>query len=700
MKNLNDEIYLFFEDVAEAAGLSYASLRVLCSRGMAQWQTTTDPADRRRSLIRYNTLSSKYQEFFKAKYTNGLEPAKFLFLAPAKQECTLLDHLLEAYEEYQGFLKYYTSVTAADDRKTQKTRKYLARAAACMSAIHIYYSQNNISISNRKPIIEVSEYLMNEKESLWPKPYSYMKCSVRHIQESLKSLADGASIDEVICQPRMGNENRMGESHAYIKGAVARIITSGKNPTTAEVVRKVQYLCTREELGKPSESTIYKYVAEMKSITALQRFGEANKASQNQRFSIPSTRAMYTGDCWEMDGTRVQIQPFKTVSSSGVENQLAYLYIVAVRDVYSGAYLGWSFGVAESGLMYREALKMAVSLSGYLPYELRHDRFPGHNSDDIERLFESLTNRGVKLTKTSTATGKAAVERAFGTLQSVFESDRKEWVGQGIRSSRDYARPTAEYLAKTHKELKSEGFTWEEAWRVENEVVMTYNYTPYSLYSKKYRTITQSPIELHDADTDRPNVIKVETYDVADLFWATRKITIRNYAINIEVNRTSYTYMLTDEKYYNIIRNHSAVLVKFDASDMSEVMLFDSLYNSFLDTAKEFTKPNLYGPNADFGIMAEEKAKQKALKQRLNTDLASVQSACDDDVLSIQIAHLIPKANAELAEQSAMANYWRNTVPVQTLPYEKPKRQSAPSPVERAGVRSAGNPMDDILNQL
>jgi hypothetical protein len=706
MKLIDGEIYLFFEDVAEACGLTYASLRTLCSRGMAQWQTTADPADRRRSLIRYNTLSSKYQEYFKTKYTSGIEPIRFIGLAPVKKESTLLDNVLDAYEDYQSFLRYYNNVTAADERKTQKARKYLARAASCMSAIHIYYSQNNISPSNRKPIIEVSNYLMEEKESLWPKPYGYMKCSVRHIQESLKALQEGASIDEVISQPRVGNENRMGESHAYIKGAVARIITSGKNPTIAEVARKVQYLCTIEDKGKPSESTIYKYVADMKAITSLQRFGEANKASQNQRFSTPSARAEFAGDCWEMDGTRVQIQPFKTVSSSGAENQLAYLYIVAIRDVYSGAYLGWSFGVAESGLMYREALKMAVSLAGYLPYELRHDKFPGHNSDEMERLFESLTSRGVKLTKTSTATGKAAVERAFGTLQSVFESDRREWVGQGIRSSRDYARPTAEYLAKTHKQLKSEGFTWEEAWRVENEVVMTYNYTPISLYSKKYRTITQSPIELHDADTDRPNVIKVETYDIADLFWATRKISIRNYALNLEVNRTSYTYMLTDEKYYDIIRNHTSVLVKFDASDMSEVMIFDALYNTYLNSVTEFAKPNLYGPNADFGIMAVEKEKQKALKQKLNAELQQVKSACEDDVLSIQIAHLIPKANAELAEQSAMANYWRNTVPVETLPYAKPSRKAK---VETQCIASnstvtersrSGNSMEDILNQL
>jgi hypothetical protein len=708
MKEINGEIYLEISEIEGGCDLPAASIRVLLSRGMANWQYIKDPEDRRRSLIRYSTLSTKYQNTLKAKYWSGAEPIQAIqYMKPEADTSAIVEAVIEAYENYHFYQQYYQHVTAADDRKTQKARKYLARAASCMSAIHIYYSQNNISPSNRKPIIEVSEYLMDEKEHLFPKPYGYMKCSVRHIQESLKALQDGASIDEVITQPRVGNENRLGESHAYIKGAVARMLTTGKNPTVADVVRKVQYLCSREQLGSPSESTIYKYVGELKSITNLQRFGDANKASQNSRFSIPTARAMYAGDCWEMDGTRVQIQPFVTssgasVTSSGVEKssgtQLQYLYIVAVRDVYSGAYLGWSFGVAESGLMYREALKMATTLAGYLPYELRHDRFPGHNSDEMERLFEAIANRGVKLTKTSTATGKAAVERAFGTLQSVFEADRREWVGQGIRSSRDHARPTAEYLAKTHKQLKSEGFTWEEAWRVENEVMMTYNYTPMSLYSKKYRNITQSPLELHDQDSDKPNTIKIENYDIADLFWATRKITIRNYAVTVEVNRNQHTYMLTDERYYNIILNHQAVLVKFDAADMSSVMLFDALYATFLDTATEFDKPNLYGPNADFATMATEKAKQKALKQKLNAELAQVQAACTDDILGIQIGHLMPKANAELAETSAMANYWRNTVPVavNATPKQKQKKASPESPQRHIKADA----LSDILNQM
>jgi hypothetical protein len=702
MKIIGGEIYVTLEQVCDACGLSYSALRVMLTRGSVHWQTAKDPEDLRRTLILYKVMLPKYRKLISNFYCQGLEPAEWLchFERSREAETGIVDTIKTAYHNHASYLRYYASAQGADERKTQKTRKYLARAASCMAAIHIYYNQNNLSLSDRKPIKEVSEYLTEEKDILFPKGYSYMKCSVRHIHEALKQLAAGTPIDEVITQPRIGNENRLGEDHAYIKGAVARMLTSGKNPTVADIVRKVQFLAAREEKRKPSVSTIYNYVAEMRNITTLQRYGSDTKAAAALRFSIPTAKAMYSGDCWEMDGTRVQLQPFTVETHNNASvSKIQYLYIVAVRDVYSGAFLGWSFGLSESFSMYSDALKMATTLAGYLPHELRHDRFPGHNSDQCERLFEALRDKGCKLTKTSVASGKVHLERAFGTLQGVFESDRHTWVGQGIKSSRNYARPTADYLARVHKSLKSDGFGWEDAWRQENEVVMTYNYTPLSIYSKRYRSITQSPIELHDNDTERPNVIPVESWDISELFWATRKVSIRNYAVSVEVNRKQYTYMLTDEKYYNIIREHSAVLVRFDTSDMSEVMLFDSLYGTFLNTVQVFEAPQLYGANPEYGKLAAEKAKQKALKQRLNAELAEVTAACDDDILGISISHMIPKQNAELAETSAMAAYWRNTVPVsvETL-NEKTQKQKTPK-----SQYSNLNPQDsiqDILNQL
>lgn len=699
MRIIDTEIWLDMQEVETGCNLSYGSLKVMISRNSSNWQAIKDPEDQRRTLIRYKTLAAKYRRLLKEFYWSGLEPQEFIKQKPDCQS-SLFSYVQEAYENYQTYLRFYSSESGADERKTRKIQKYLAKAASCMAAIHVYYCHHNLSVKNRKPLIELSEILKKQKKTLFPSPYGYMKTSVRHLQEALKLMDEGTPPDEIITRPRVGNENRMGKDHGFIKGAVARLLTTGKNPTIAEVARKIQYAATLEGFQKPSESTIRSYVAEMQSIIALERFGDSAKAAHRYRSSIKLARAMYAGDCWEMDGTRVQLQPFKNENTSSLG---AYLYIVAVRDVYSGAFLGWSFSINESGQLYTDALKMAVSLEGYLPYELRYDRFPGHNSDNIERLFDGLKDKGVKLTKTSSATGKAHVERGFGTLQQVFESDRKEWVGQGIKSSRDYARPTPEYLQKVNKQLRAENFDFDAAWQLENEVLMTYNHCPLNIYSKKFKDIDQSPLQLLSSETERPNIIQIENYDIAELFWPTRQIKIRNFQINTEVNRTQYTYSLTDERYYHLVRRLDSVLLRFEPSDMSEVMLFHPMTGAFLDTVQQFEAIQLYGPDAQYDRLAEEKAKVKALRSRMKEEVQEIQSGCDVDVMAIQMSHLIPKENANEAESSAMARYLYNNPPLTPAPTAKTpqKKKKDKKAIEKEpDFVFAGDALKDILNQL
>ena len=56
---------------------------------------------------------------------------------------------------------------------------------------------------------------------------------------------------------------------------------------------------------------------------------------------------------------------------------------------------------------------MAVENTGYLPYELITDRFPGHNTDEVKRLITHFKMLGVKVSITHKPTGKPHVERGF-----------------------------------------------------------------------------------------------------------------------------------------------------------------------------------------------------------------------------------------------------------------------------------------------
>jgi len=695
------------EDIITKQGIGKA-----VREGSTYWHMIPDPHDPKRKVIRWKSIPKKYQRELQDILFMGEDPWRaiekydfvryFDFDNPMPEidvEAEFLKVFEESYEHFAGYLNKYR-FAIENEQQRMKVRRYLARAASVTVAIRDFYQLHELSASNRKPLIALSEHLAAHKEDYWPKGYRYMPTSVRHLHENLKKMLDGAAVEDVIKRPRTGNENRKGANYTYTRGVIARLLATGKNESISAIYRKVRFQLLKNDLGKVSESTVRNHVADLHGLTALQRFGIENKAAATQRFSTPMARAMFAGECWQADGTRVQLQPYDT------SGRYSYLYVVAIRDVYSGAWVGWSFGLAESHLLYIQALKMAVSLTGYLPFELMYDRFPGHNYEVMETLFAQLKEHGVKLTKTSVATGKAAVERAFGTLQSVFEMDRKEWVGQGIRSTRDYARPTQEYLKKTHKELKAAGFDWEKAWMAENEVLTLYNHTPLSFYSKKFREIDQSPWEMHETETERPNVHPVEQWEIASLFWLRKRIKINHHMVTMTVNGREHIYRLTDERYYDILRSFSEVEVRYDAADMSEVMLFNPLSGELLDSVTEYERIQLYGPDAEYGRLQEEKAKDKVLKAKKAAELQEIQAGCDDNILELTMPTMLPKSVTLAAENSTTGRYLKEHPPIEPTAKTKDKRSKTKDKGAAATpkVRSAGlnelELMDYVLNQV
>lgn len=696
MRIMNDEIWLEIPELTGLGMFTERTLRRYLERGSAIWQSVQDPQDLRITLVRYNTLDSKYKNAFTDKYTYGEHPLDFIRKADQETLQVGIEGKLKEACEF-GFNQYmgqYRNLKTEDTRKKKRQQTCLARAAACLVVIKDHFDQTGQAYNKIKAFEPACAWLeKNEREFF---PLKYLPTNPRKLSEKLRAYAEDLTpLNEVINLPRSGNENRKGESHTFAQGAVARLAIEGKNTTDASIIRKVQFACLKKGIKAPSESTVRRHIAETMSKTALKRYGVENKASARFRTSTPLAHAMNAGDCWEMDGTRVQIQPY---NESG---QLLYLYVVGVRDVYSGMFLGWSFGLSESELMYREALKMAVTIAGYLPFELRHDKFPGHNTPEMEALLTEINQRGTKLTKTSSAQGKAKIERAFGTLQSVFEMDRKEWVGQGIKSSRQYNRPTQEYLSKVHKQLKSEGFDWEAAWRVENDVIMLYNNTPLSLYSRKFKTITQSPAEMHETDTDKPHVFTQEVYEIAELFWASKKIAISNAGqIKITKNRTEYTYNLRTVEYADILRSYHEVIVRYEASSMEEIMIFCPTSGNLLGTVKTFEPIQMYGPNAEYARLAEYKTKSKEVQTILKNDLNDILDQCTDDVLSLSLGAMISKDQQAAAETSVQARYWTNQVPVRPLPKKTTTKKSLDKkPVAELNAQPI-DAMTYLLNQL
>lgn len=688
MQIYNEEPYISAEDVADACGITTRAIRLAQERGSDKWQTAIIPnADQRISWVKYSCMKEAYQTMVCKKLFGGFDPVAWHKMQEMKgnlvsswdyQE-TLEDRLLEACETtYQRLWKKVADkATAVDAPKREKQIKSLARAASMLDAMGVWLDEQGLKLSHRGTYDRVAAWVEANPRYF---DLKYLPTSYRHLKDKIEIMAaEGLQGFQVVDVPRKGNNARCLYSHETkkeMRGIVVRMMAKGAGMHDEAIVRKVRFFYESLSEPVPSDSTVRRIMTEqqVKLMVADKRFADNKAGNQRFRSSTPLARAVFSGDCWEADGTRVQLQAF---DKEGVRRTL---FIVAIRDVSSGVYVGWSYGLAENSEMYFEALRMAVATQGHLPYELRVDGF--RFNDEATRLFRRCENLGMKLTTTRVSTGKANAERGFGTLQGVFESEHRAWVGEGILSGDENSRPTTEYLLKQQKGLRAEGWDWAKAWQEHNGVMMAYNCTAYSRYSKKFKHEKRSPLQVY-VECPKPHVINVEVWDRASLFWAETEREIKNFKLVFERrDKGKITFEMADPKYFEIHQKYKSVIVRYESETMEEVMLFDPKNDKYLCTVKAFVPIQLYGPEAEFSRNTEYRENIKAMRSKVKelkeTTLDGSERVVDEMALSL--GAMVSKGVKEMAETEAMEAYLFGHVPssssvLTTVKKEKGKKE-------------------------
>lgn len=673
MRLLNGEIWVSYSELTQV-GVKPNTLNLGINRGSGRWQSVKDPDDGRSRIFRYSSLGNAYKDLVRQRLCGNLEPAEFIALkesAEAPVVISLSDRLQAVCEQgYFQYLPLYRDLVGLTDKQLRS----LARTAGCLDEIIRWRKENNVAPRSYEGLEEAARF-MADASDYFPK-YGLPTNAVR-LKPYVKAVeVEGKTVAEAVRPRNLGNANRAKFSNDPWWQAVAvHLRASGRNLAGQAIIRKMNELAPLIGKEAPSDTTVRNFFKGIEHLTGG-RWDLGSRHLARYRSSMPMSLAMYANDCWMMDGTRVQLGPHQTP-----DGKAGFLYVVVVMDVYSGAYLGWHFSYSESGHAYRMALKMAVTLTGSLPYELRHDRFPGHNREEMENLFEDLKHRGVKLTKTSVATGKARVERAFYTLQQVFESEHFAYIGQGIRSSTAFARPTEAYLKAVLKECRAQKWDFDAVWMAECQILDNYNSTPLNKYST--RKLDISPLGLYEAETERPNSRPVELWDLADLFWPKRLEGIRNNKITLTVSGQKFTYELGSEHYTLLSRYQRKdvkVRVAYQLSDLSEVMVYDSETGEYLGTVRQFGAIQTYGPDAEWDRVADYKADQKAIAAKRKAEADQYLQHLPAEAAML-LPTSLPKAELESAQSSyllATAGEWKAETDLKKPVKATPKAEKAP----------------------
>lgn len=570
-------------------------------------------------------------------------------LAQENQDDNILERLFNSYikANEKDFLHCYTDCT-------KEQQKALAKACAILE-FSVKYIQENEFRTNNEGYKILSGLIEKNDFRYLPKNYRILKEKITEVIEN------GQAIAEVIQLPRAGNTNAVEYNDPEVWNWAMQLTSMGQNYSNDFKTRKIQDMC--KMLGKkaPSRRWFGQNVYEQhntKFLTASQRFGKGTSKASLYEGYIPFENALFAGDCWQVDATRVNMISHKTDSG-----EKKFLYIVAVRDVHSGDVLGYSFDYSENRWSVINAVKMAVQQSGYLPYEIVFDRFPGHNTEEAKRMMSSMEQMGVKVTIAHNANAKAGLERWFGTLQSVFMMDSKYYYGEGIKSRRLHAHRSPDYLAKLEKESNKAGFNLFDAYSEAEGVVEAYRTTVYSYYSRKNKDLNKSPKLIHD-ESDKPHVQWLENFQISMLFGLKKKIKIRGGFIKTEIQGIEFIYQVND---YEILSQEPEVIISYDMEDLSSVYMFKpkGSFLIHLGEAQEFKRVIIHGPQAEFNRVNQEKQRQAEIERKRAEELEEKQGYSND--VSLLMGRFTNKYEAENAETVLLLN----SVQTQNEPIKK-----------------------------
>lgn len=539
----------------------------------------------------------------------------------------------------------------------------LAMSAAVITEASRYCQQNGISFKKSAFFEKLATEINLQGLKYLPKTW-------RNLRDKVREYTDGTAINELINTKNEGNANRATyKNNDLLNGWLLELMDTQRNYSHAYIFRKIRLLCAQYNLKEcPSPRWVSDACnSSQMQFLAQQRYGAGSRFNHKFRGYTPMQSAIYAGDCWMIDGTRVNIIDHRGTYTDRNGKKVTgqkFLYIIAVRDVMSGMPLGWEYCYEENAQAVINAIAAAVRNTGYLPYEFIYDRFPGHNTAEWAWVEGIMRTKGVIMTISHDPNAKANIERWFGTLQDVFMMESDLYYGQGVRSTRRWAHRSKEYVTAMRQWAIKNGFNFDDAIRETDSFLDAYSNTPYSSYSRKFANIEQTPAQLHET-SDKPHTYPVQEHEFCYLFGLRKEVSIRNYMIQTQIDGAPYYYGIDE---CEVAERYTGVKITncFDYDDYSRVHLYDGA--QYVGSFDEVTPAQRFGPEKDMRAVGKMNAINEKMeshraerKRAIHNRKEAAMPAEPEEVspeIGILTAGRIPKYNYEDAETAFQKEAW------------------------------------------
>ena len=556
MKITQGILYVEFSDLINL-NISEKYLKHATTQQFPSWQSIKDPLDKRKRLIQYETLKSKYKKLIQKQYG---DPYQYLLIQNQRDQLnkeeltkeTLPHHISPLADD----VKHFQINHSVSDNEAQQ----LARACAWLSfylSVKTKDQAKSIGFESKEDLLQAILFHLNREK---------LKClnikNLRVLKRKISAFKSNGK--DILISKKRGNNN--AEKLTNIAKTILRRIYREHNafPLT-HVVYQYNLLAIQKNLSPISLSTGKAYLSQpaIQMICLKQRYG-SDYYRNNLDIYMTRKKPTYPNDMWVMDGTPIELY-YKD------KKGLRRIYGFMIVDCYSWNIVGYSIGETETEQLVFQALKNACIKTSSLPLQLQFDNSSAIKSNDMMEWYKM-----VSIFITPAAVGNARA-KIIEPLMAHFNKQILKYYdnhsGGNITAKSQDSKVNKDWI-KAHPESMPNRSQTINQFKVAVEA-----------WNNRAMSDGSSPAEKYKKES--PRIRQLEFMDTINLFWKYRvdgkgnkkEIKYTSGGLTLTINREKHIYMVYDadglpDKEFHLNYRGDKFQIKYDPEDMEMIFLY------------------------------------------------------------------------------------------------------------------------------
>lgn len=536
MKYIDGILYLEFSEMTDA-GIPNDTIIKAKQRSSSSWMFSKDPEDKRRLLVRYDTLKGNYKETIQDHFG---DPYQFMadqvirrFLALKTEDKDHIDGVKvngkllseDKRKQYYEACRYLNMLTELTNDQIHGLGYH--------SVTHDFYPAVLRMIKTRKICL--------------PTRYMTLKRKLKEYREQ------GA---RAVVNGRLGNANsrKVDElGQAMLKELLAR-----HNNYNAEQIAIIYNNKARERGYKEvTAKTVLNYAMGLEIIA-----GRSGTGTWRNLFDrvIHRSRPTRPGMLWVGDATPYELYYQKTLTKDNGHIERKYWLrkvVYVVIDAFNDLVVGYSIGDTESADLARLAWKNATLNTGIMPDQVKVDHF---GIKELTPMYEKLALDSDYFTPAAVGNARDKVVESF--FARIYDQVTRMHPNASGRNITAKEKPNRDQLDRIKHEFPDE----EGVIRMIEFDLMAWN-------TIQRRQLNNKSLMEQWTQADHSQVRRLTDYHYLDIFGArhayTNKLTARG--LQVSIGGVTRTYFSNDIELYKTIG--TSYEVYYDEDNLSSILI-------------------------------------------------------------------------------------------------------------------------------